>query len=172
MLVFEPKERDLMRRPPRDPRQPILTFPLFMRTGLVTLLILASAFGAFLWEQEMRGKSLVEARTTVVNVVVMVEVFYLLNCRSLLHSMFRVGVWTNGWVFAGIAAMLGAQLLFTHAPLMNRLFHTAPLDFPSWLYITGVGLAAYCVVELEKWMRVKFGGEAVTPAHASPLPDL
>jgi cation-transporting P-type ATPase F len=153
MLVFEPKERDLMQRPPRDPRQPILTFPLFMRTGLVSLLILAGAFGAFLWEQQVRGKNVIEARTTVINVIVMVECFYLLNCRSLLHSMFRVGVFGNLWVFAGIAAMLGAQVLFTHAPIMNRLFHTAPLDAASWLYITGVGLAAYCVVELEKWVR-------------------
>jgi Ca2+-transporting ATPase len=152
-LVFEPKERDLMQRPPRDPRAPILTFPLFMRTGLVTLLALAGAFGAFLWEQEFRGKNVVEARTTVVNVIVMVEVFYLLNCRSLLHSMFSVGFWTNRWVFGGIAAMLGAQLLFTHAPLMNRLFHSAPLDWPSWFYVTSVGLTTYLVVEFEKWRR-------------------
>ena len=155
MLVFEPKERDLMLRAPRDPRQPLLTFPLFMRTGLVSLLILAGAFGAFLWEQQMRGKNVIEARTTVINVIVMVEMFYLLNCRSLLHSMFRVGVWSNLWIFAGLAAMLAAQLIFTHTPLMNRLFHTAPLDAASWLYVTGVGLAAYCIVEFEKWVRRK-----------------
>ncbi len=155
MLVFEPKERDLMQRPPRDPRQPIITYPLFMRTGLVTLLILAGAFTAFVWEQEVRGKSLVEARTTVVNVIVMVECFYLLNCRSLLHSMFSVGLWSNLAVFGGIAAMLLAQVLFSHTPFMNRLFHTAPLDAASWLYVTAVGLAVYCIVEFEKWVRRK-----------------
>ncbi len=80
----------------------------------------------------------------------MVECFDLLNCRSLLHSMFFVGVWSNFSIFAGIAAMLAAQLLFTHTALMNRLFHTAPIDAASWLYVTGVGFAAYCVVEFEK----------------------
>jgi len=142
-----------MQRPPRDPRLPILTFPLFMRTGLVSLLILAGAFGAFLWEQQIRGKSVIEARTTVINVIVVVECFYLLNCRSLLHSMFFVGLWSNLAVYAGIAAMLGAQLLFTHTPLMNRLFHTAPLDVASWLYVFSVGLAAWFIVEFEKWVR-------------------
>ena len=160
MLVFEPKERDLMLRAPRGPQEPTLTFPLFVRTGLVSLLILACAFGAFLCEQQMRGKNVVEARTTVINVIVMVKIFYLLNCRSLLHSMLSVGVWSNRWIYAGIAAMLAAQIIFTHSPLMNRLFHTAPLDAASWLYITGVGLAAYCVVEFEKWVRSRF-------AHAS-----
>jgi cation-transporting P-type ATPase F len=144
-----------MRRPPRDPQQPILTFPLFMRTGLVSLLILAGAFGAFLWEQQMRGKTVVEARTTVVNVIVMVEIFYLLNCRSLLHSIFSIGFWSNRWIFAGIAGMLGAQILLTHTPVMNRLFHTAPMDAGSWLYATGVGVAAALIVELEKWVRLR-----------------
>lgn len=157
MLVFEPKEPNLMRRPPRDPQQPILTFPLFMRTGLVSLLILAGAFGAFLWEQQMRGKSLVEARTTVVNVIVMVEIFYLLNCRSLLHSIFSINFWSNRWIFIGIAGMLGAQALLTHTPVMNRLFHTAPMDLPSWLYVTSVGLAVALIVEFEKWLRLRTG---------------
>jgi magnesium-transporting ATPase (P-type) len=155
MLIFEPKERDLMLRPPRDPQQPILTRLLILRTGLVSLLILASAFGAFLWEQQMRGKSVIEARTTAVNVIVMVECFYLLNCRSLLHSMFFVGVWSNLAVFGGIAAMLGAQMLFTHTALMNRLFHTSPIDGASWLYVFAVGLVAHCIIELEKWVRRK-----------------
>jgi len=155
MLVFEPKERDLMERPPRDPQQPILTKLLLLRTGLVSLLILAGAFGAFLWEQQVRGKSVIEARTTVVNVIVMVECFYLLNCRSLLHSMFFVGVWSNLSVFAGIAAMLAAQVLFTHTAVMNRLFHTAPIDATSWLYVFAVGFMAYCIVEVEKWVRRK-----------------
>ncbi|NJN47357.1 MAG: HAD-IC family P-type ATPase [Candidatus Competibacteraceae bacterium] len=170
MLVFEPKERDLMRRPPREPDQPILTYPLVMRTGLVTLLMLAGAFGAFLWEQHVRGKNLIEARTTVANVIVMVELFYLLNCRSLLHSMFCVGLGSNRWIFAGIGAMLGAQLAFTHLPIMNALFHTAPLDAASWLYITGVGLMVYCVVEFEKWVRRHVGRERnVSPASPNDI---
>jgi magnesium-transporting ATPase (P-type) len=155
MLIFEPKERDLMLRPPRDPQQPILTRLLILRTALVSLLILAGAFGAFLWEQQMRGKSVIEARTTAVNVIVMVECFYLLNCRSLLHSMFFVGVWSNLAVFGGIAAMLGAQVLFTNTDLMNRLFHTSPIDGASWLYVFAVGLVAHCIIELEKWVRRK-----------------
>ncbi|MBM3844900.1 MAG: cation-transporting P-type ATPase [Verrucomicrobia bacterium] len=123
MLVFEPKERDVMRHPPRDPRQPILTFPLFMRTGLVTLIMTAGATFLFHWEQQAGGETLAEART-----IVMVELFYLFNCRSLTHSMFSVGVFSNPWILRGCAAMIAAQLLFTYARFMNRLFHTAPIS--------------------------------------------
>lgn len=152
MLVFEPKEPDLMKRPPRNPEEPILTFPLFMRTGLVTLIILAGAFGLFLWEQA-HGATLAESRTIVVNVIVVVEIFYLLNCRSLTHSMRSLGFFTNWWVLGGAAGMFAAQLFFTYAPVMNRLFHTAPLRLESWLHIFAVGLTAFAAVGLEKWIR-------------------
>ena len=71
--------------------------------------MLAGAFGLFLWEQE-RGASLAQARTTAVNVIVMVLVFYLFNCRSLTRSMFSVGVFSNWWTIAGVAGMIGLQL--------------------------------------------------------------
>jgi Ca2+-transporting ATPase len=154
MLVFEPREPDLMQRPPRDPKEPILTFPLFMRTGLVTLIILAGAFGLFLWEQA-RGATLAEARTIVVNVIVVVEIFYLLNCRSLTHSMRSLGLFSNPWVLFGAAAMLAAQFLFTYAPFMNHLFHTAPLPAEAWLHIFAVGLVAFTAVGTEKSIRAR-----------------
>lgn len=119
-LAFEPGESDLMARRPRDPRKPILTFPLFMRTGLVSLIILAGAFGLFYWEHGAEGRNLGEARTAVVNVIVMVQAFYLLNSRSLSRAMFSIGLFSNRWVWRGLAGMTVAQLLFTYAPFMNQ----------------------------------------------------
>jgi cation-transporting P-type ATPase F len=153
MLVFEPKEPDLMDRPPRDPDQPILTFSLFMRTGFVSLLMLAGAFALFLWELREEGASLAEARTAVVNVIVMVEALYLLNCRSLTRSIFTLGVFSNLWAILGIGLITAMQLLFTYAPIMNKLFHSAPMAGGSWLRIVAVAFIAFAVVELEKWIR-------------------
>ena len=105
-----------MERAPRDPRETVLTFPLLMRTALVSLLILAGAFGMFLWERA-RGASLAEARNVVVNVIVFVEVLNLINCRSLIHSARSLGFFSNRWMLVCIAAMVAAQLAFTYLPL-------------------------------------------------------
>lgn len=156
MLVFEPKEADVMDRPPRDPRRPLLTLPLFMRTGLVTLIMLGGAYWLFLHERHAGGGTLAEARTAVVNVIVAVETAYLFACRSLTHSVFRIGWFTNRWAWFGALGMAGAQALFTYAPFMNRLFHTQPLSADTWLRIAGVALLGFLAVELEKWIR--FGG--------------
>jgi len=154
-LVFEPKERELMARPPRDPKQPLLTFPLLMRTGLVSLITVAGAFWLFFWELRVEGVSEAAARTAVINVIVLAEIGYLFSCRSLNRSVFVIGLFTNLWTIIGALAMLGAQLLLTYAPVMNNLFHTAPLNAESWLRITGVAAIAFGAVEFEKWIRFR-----------------
>ena len=164
MLVFEPKEKDLMTRPPRDPKRPLLTVSLLTRTALISLIMLAGAFWLFFWELHTEGETEAAARTAVINVIVVVEITYLFSCRSLHHSISTIGWLTNRWAVAGALAMLGAQLLFTYAPVMNTLFHSAPIGAESWLRIVGVALAAVGIVEFEKWIR--FGGRRST--HAIP----
>ncbi|HAV63926.1 MAG TPA: carbonate dehydratase [Verrucomicrobiales bacterium] len=153
MLVFEPKEKDIMRVPPRDPRLPLLRFPVIMRTGLVALLMASGAFGIFLHERRGLGSDLATAQTLVMNVIVFVEVFYLLNCRSLGRSIFKIGFFSNPWIFLGITCMVLLQLAITYVPLMNRLFHTAPLPPEAWAKILSVGVLTYMIVGLEKTIR-------------------
>jgi len=155
MLVFEPMEKGLMLRPPRDPKEPILTRVLLERIGLVTLVMMAGAFALFYWERQIHGATLQAARTTVVNVIVFVEIFYLLNCRSLTRSMFFVGIFSNLRLLGGIALMVLFQWAFTYLPFMNRWFHTVPLDLETWFLIIIVGMVAYFVVEFEKWLRLR-----------------
>ena len=133
-----------------------MDFPLFMRTCLVSLVILAGCFGLFLWEQSSRGLSMAEARTVVVNVIVVVEAFYLLSCRSLIRSPWAVGFFSNPWVLPCIAAMMGLQVAFTYLPWMNCLFGSAPLDAVSWLHVILVGASTFLLVEFEKWLRRRY----------------
>jgi len=153
MLVLEPKEPRLMQRPPRDPQRPLLTRPLIMRTALVSLLMLMTGYGLFIWEQRATGASVDEARTIVVNLIVVVEAFYLLNCRSLTASFLRMGWLSNPSVWIGISAMTMVQLLFNYAPFMNRWFHTAPVRPETWGHVILAGFVVFLIVELEKWIR-------------------
>jgi len=152
VLALELKEPGTMKRPPRAPNAPILTRELVWRVLLVGACILAGAFG--LYELSLlSGSQIAQARTVAVNAIVMIEVFYLFNCRSLVNSMFRIGVFTNRWVIVGVLIMVLLQLLFTYAPFMNNLFLTSPLDLADWARVLAISVVAYLIVELEKGLR-------------------
>jgi Ca2+-transporting ATPase len=151
-LAFEPKEPGIMQRPPRDPRKPLLTSDVVWRMILVGGFMLAGGFGLFEWELNS-GADLTEARTVAVNVFVLIELFYLFNCRSLTRSAFQVGFFSNRWVLGGAGAMLALQVMFTYLPIMNRLFQSAPLSGWAWLRVVALGVTVFAVVGLEKWAR-------------------
>jgi magnesium-transporting ATPase (P-type) len=165
-LAFEPSEPGLMQRPPRRPNAPILGGWLLWRIGLVSLLIGAATIAVFLFEQG-QGNRIESAQTMAVNTLVLGQVFFLFNCRSLYESSLRPRLWfTNpvAWIAVGVLALL--QCLFVYAPFMNLWFHTAPLAARDWLLPTGIGLGIFLLVEIEKAV-----GEWLKP-HLSSAPRL
>jgi Ca2+-transporting ATPase len=166
-LAFEPKEPNIMQRAPRDPKTPILTGPLIGRILIVSFIMLLGAFGSFEWAEEKgaewgldQSATHAHARTVAVNVFVMVELFYLFNCRSLTKSMFQLGIFSNLWIWLGVGSMIALQMLFTYAPFMNKFFHTAPIGWDAWWRILLTAVVAYAIVESEKWVRNRWGRRA------------
>ncbi|MDP1996258.1 MAG: HAD-IC family P-type ATPase, partial [Gallionella sp.] len=157
-LAFEPPEAGAMRRPPRDPAEPLLSRFLLWRVFFVSCLMVVGALGFFLWEQA-HGASIEAARTAAVNALVMGEIFYLFNCRFLLASSFGLHGFTGSRpAFIAIASVVSLQALFTYAPLFQQLFGTVALDAAMWWRIALFGVLLFAAVELEKmWFR-RHGG--------------
>jgi magnesium-transporting ATPase (P-type) len=153
MLAFEPGETDTMKYPPRAPDAPILSGIIMIRILLVSALLLGAVFSVFVW-QKASGYPLAEARTVAVNLFVMIELTYLFNCRSLTKSMFKIGLFTNPWVLVGSGIMIALQLMFTYAPFMNRVFHSAPISGKDWLMIIAIAVGVYALIGLEKGIRL------------------
>lgn len=148
-LIFEAREEGIMDQPPRDPSRPLLTFELLFRTGLVSVMLCAAAIWFFEWSL-WRELSESSARTAAVSVIVVGETFYLFSARALLQPAWSVPLFSNVWLWVGIAAMAAVQGAFAHAPIMNRLFHTGPLDFIAWASVIAMGALLLVVVEGEK----------------------
>jgi len=149
-LAFEDAEPDIMQRRPRDPREPLLTRFLMWRIVFVGLLLVIGGMGLFLWELE-QGASLEVARTAAVNAVLIGEVFYLFNMRSLTGSVLnRAGFCGNRYVLWAIGLLLVCQGFFTYLPAMQVLFGTAALPLEAWLRILGFGVVVLWLVEAEK----------------------
>ncbi len=156
-LAFEPAEKNIMQRPPRNTRDPLLDRFMVWRIVFVSLLMVAGTFGLFLYERS-QGASIELARTVAVNALVMAEVFYLLNVR-LLHApvLNRHGILGNRYVLLAIALVLSFQMLFTYLPFMQQVFATTGLDGEAWGRILAFGLLLFVLVEIEKWVIARMG---------------
>ena len=149
-LAFEPAENDVMQRPPRQPREPILSAFLIWRVALVAVILVAGTFGLFLWERA-QGAEIELARTVAVNTLVMFEVFYLFNTRYLRAPVLnRAGLFGSRPVLISVAVVVLMQLAFTYAPPFQYLFHTRALDAAAWARILLVAITVLFIVEFEK----------------------
>jgi len=151
-LAFEPPEQDVMRRPPRNVQEPILTPYLLWRIVFVSIILMTGTFGLFLWEIE-RGVSIEHARTVAVNTLVMYEIFYLFNSRYITASVFNwAGITGNRYVLIAIGLLILFQLGFTYLAPMQSLFGTAAIDFSIWIRILLVSSTVLFLVEAEKYL--------------------
>ena len=155
-LAFEPRERNVMQRPPRSPREPILSGFLIWRVIFVSLIIVAGTFGLFLWERE-HGASIELARTVAVNTLVMFEIFYLFNVRYLLEpALTYEGLTGNRYVLYAIGLLILFQLGFTYLGPMQALFKTTSMSIDAWLRVVAVAFSVLILVEIEKWLLRKY----------------
>jgi magnesium-transporting ATPase (P-type) len=158
-LALEAKERDIMARAPRPPDEPVLSRFVVVRTVLVAVLMAAGAIGLFLWEydiaRDVEGHAMAvrEAQTITVTAVILFQVCYLFNCRSLRASFLAIGLFSNPSVYVGIGVLALAQAAFIYAPPLQRLFGTAPLDAGALGVAALVGASILPIVGFEKWLR-------------------
>ncbi|MGZ8239619.1 MAG: cation-transporting P-type ATPase [Methylobacter sp.] len=149
-LAFEHPESDVMRRPPRDPRESLLSWFFAWRVLMVSILMMAGSLGLFLWEID-RGSSLETARTMAVSAIVGAEMFYLINSRYIYKSVLSLeGLFGNRYALIAIAACAMLQLAYTHASPLQALFNSTDLSCNEWLKVLLVGMAIFLIAELEK----------------------
>lgn len=156
MLAFEPKEKGVMNRQPREVSEPILNKEIIGRIFLISFLLLLGAFGIFTLSS-YQGASIEESRTLAVTLFVVVQSFYLLNCRSLSDSVFKINFFSNSYLLIGVALMFIVQLCFIYLPFMNNIFHSAPISLQSWGLMLLYGFVSLVIVDFEKYLWRKKG---------------
>ncbi len=148
-LAFEPAEQNVMKRPPRNPKEALIGGYFIFRILYVSVII--TIFTIFLFTGfKSAGYSLEYARTIAVNMLVFGELFYLFNCRKLHHTIFSQGFLANRFAFLVSGILILIQLGYTYLPFMQLWFGGAALRPADWLYLLAGGALVLLIVELEK----------------------
>ncbi|SDY64280.1 cation-translocating P-type ATPase [Citreimonas salinaria] len=152
-LAFEPPEPGVMSRAPRLAGAALLDREMVWRAVLVSILFALAVFGVTAWAGA-RGAEPAYARTLSVNLLVVMEIFYLFSVRYLhMTSVTLTGLLGTRAVWLGIALAAAAQGLFTYAPPLQSVFDTRPITPFDAGVIVALGLALLLVLEAEKRLR-------------------
>jgi magnesium-transporting ATPase (P-type) len=163
---FEPHEFDVMQRPPRAVKRPILDGFGVWRIIFVGSALLTLTLASFFWMKSWNASDDL-ARTVAVNALVIGQVFYLLNSRYKLDSALSLEAHRgNPYLPLGIGAVAVLQLLFTYAPPLQVLFHTQAMPLWHWPCLALAGVLFFLVVEAEKVILRRWGSSRTTPVTA------
>jgi len=154
-LAFEPTEPGTMRRAPRPRGEPLLDGALVWHIVLVATLFLGGVFGIFAYAGD-RGYSLELARTMAMNTLVVMEIFHLFYIRNVYSTSltWQAARGTRA-VWAAVLTVTAAQFAVTYLPPLQRVFATEPVAFLDGVLITGIGIALFAVIEVEKQLRLR-----------------
>jgi P-type Ca2+ transporter type 2C len=158
-LGVDPKAPDIMRRPPRPPREGVFSRSVTVLLAVISLylaLILLSLFTYYVLRNPSQlsdpGQVLTQAQTMVFVTLILAELVNAFNCRSDLHSLFTVGFFPNRFLVASVAVSLGIMLAVINWPPLAEIFRVRPLTLVDWLLAAGLGLTLFPVVEVTKWL--------------------
>ncbi|MBR1368575.1 ATPase [Methanocalculus chunghsingensis] len=150
-LAFEPGEAGAMQRPPRSPDEPVFNDVMMRQIVVAGLTMGGIALASWYWLLGT-GYSESEARNLIVLLMVMLENFHVLNCRSEYRSFFKIPIQTNLYLFGGIVA---AQVIHTGAmyiPFFQDVLGIAPVSATEWVMVIILSSSVLLVMEIYKFI--------------------
>ena len=137
-LALEPSEPGVMRRPPRQPDQTILS-PRFLRAIVgYAALITVSTLAAYLWALEAEEPS--RAVTIAFMTLALAQLFHLGNARSRGPVLAWRRITANPWALGAVPLVIALQVAAVYWTPLSTVLRTVPLTAREWLIV--VGLAA------------------------------
>jgi len=153
-LGIDPAEPDVMGRPPRDPRESIFTRDVKLYLTLIPIAMTGALMCTLVF---FMGQGELVARSVFFLSMILMELAFAVNSRSLKKPIWRVGALKNRFLLASvvISALMTIPLFYT--PILNEAFKVVPIGLDGWLWALGLSIALFVSVEIAKLVAEKLG---------------
>lgn len=155
-LVVEPKEGDVLSRPPRATNEPIFNKLMIERVVVAALVM---GIGSIIVFNLMlkQGMEIAMARNVVLLLMVLFENVHVGNCRSETQSIFALSPLRSPVLLIGVLGAFGVHYGALHWEWARRTLGTAPVTPDVWQLVIITALSVAVVVELHKiWWRRRY----------------
>lgn len=155
-LAFEGGEPGVMRHPPRKPSEGIFNRKMIEQLTIsgTTMAVVCLIVWVYLMRQ---GMELDSARNILLALLVLMQFYHVLNCRSEEQSAFRVPLSRNRVLTIGMLVALGLHILATEIPFLQGLLRTESIHWQNWLLLFALASVVLVVMEIYKLVQRRKG---------------
>ena len=156
-LGLEKGDSDIMKRPARSPKEPVINRDMATGIGVVGIVDMIAILVVFYLALQRYPGHLEAAQTMAFVTLCTSELIRAFAARSEYHSIFRIGFFTNRWMVAAVALSFLLVLAVVYLPFLAPFFDTVPLTADDWLLMLPFFFASPVAMELLKlyFMRRK-----------------
>jgi len=160
-LAAEPEESDVMRRPPRPPRESVFAQGLGVHMIWVGILMAALSIGTQAWAIR---SGVVAWQTMVFTVVCFSQLAHVMVIRSERQSLLSQGLLSNRPLLIAVLLTSALQIAAIYVGPFGHVLKTTPLGAGELAICLGAASVVVVAVEAEKWVKRR----ALAPTAACP----
>jgi Ca2+-transporting ATPase len=149
-LGMERGDPDIMRHPPRPPKEPVINRDMAIGISVVAIVDAIAILSVF-WIGLQRYPGHLEAAQTLAFVTLCTsELIRAFAARSEYHSVLSIGLFSNRWMIWAVSFSFALVLLVVYVPFLQPFFDTVPLSLNDWLLMLPFFFASPVAMELVK----------------------
>lgn len=136
-LGFDPPEKDVMKRAPREADERIFSHGLagiILSRGVLIGLTTLTVFVTMIYYTADIGM----ARTGAFVTLVLTQLIHVFECKSERRSIFRIPIFNNIYLVLAVLCSLLMTLGVVYIPSLQNIFKTVPLGLNEWLITVGL----------------------------------
>lgn len=154
-LAAEKAEPEVLKRKPRNPKEPIFNKIMISRVATGGLYMGISTFIVFYTLLEL-GYMVDAARNITLLLMVLLVNVHTFNSRTENNSIFKISHSKNIFLWLAVFAAQGIHIAAMYTPFMQSILVLEPVSLNMWGTLLIIALTLSAVMELEKFLRKKF----------------
>ena len=169
-LGMEKGDRDIMKHPPRSPKEHVINRDMAIGIGVVGAVDALAILAVFFFAMGRYPGHLEAAQTIAFVTLCSSELIRAFTARSEYHSIFAIGVFSNRWMVWAVGVSFLLVLMVVYVPFLRPFFDTVPLTAGDWLFMLPFFFASPIAMEL---LKVYFRSRTAkgTATELAPLID-
>ncbi len=151
-LAVDPPDKKVMKKPPRNPKEQIITKNMTWNIIIIGIIITLAVIGIFSYKLP---EGLAKAQTMALTTLIILEFARL----ELIRKQYNTGFFSNKYLLAALATIMALQVTITYWEPARNIFGLTPLSIEEWLIMIIIGIGAMIIGKTANKIIIKKTGQ-------------